>query len=61
MQLWYHECMRVYYDRITNDRGRKRLKNILEDKLEMFSLTKNEVYGSCEAVIFSDVCSFGKN
>lgn len=53
--LWYHECCRVFQDRLINDVDRNWFKNLLENQIELvYKLNKNEILEN-EQILFVDI------
>lgn len=53
--LWYHECCRVFQDRLINDDDRNWFKNLLENQIELvYKLNKNEILEN-EQILFVDI------
>lgn len=46
MRLWYHECCRVFQDRLINDDDRNWFDKLLKQKIEVdFKLSAKQVLG----------------
>ncbi|KAF5308293.1 hypothetical protein FQR65_LT06286 [Abscondita terminalis] len=54
LRLWYHECCRVYQDRLINDQDRNWFDNLLRTIIsEKFKLKADDYLGK-EAILFGD-------
>ncbi len=53
VRLWYHENMRIFYDRLIDEPDRENLKSILEKKFASFGFKKEEVLDQ-ERILFCD-------
>ncbi|VEN54841.1 unnamed protein product, partial [Callosobruchus maculatus] len=54
LRLWYHECCRVFQDRLVNDEDREWFDSLLRTKIEEYYGTNpKEALGS-EAILFGD-------
>ena len=54
LRLWYHECCRVFQDRLINNEDREWFNNLLKERMKVdFSLEYNQVV-TVEPVIFGD-------
>ena len=53
-RLWYHECMRVFHDRLVNEIDRGVFKDLLKNKFIGFSCDEEEILGDSERIIFGD-------
>ncbi|KAL3266448.1 hypothetical protein HHI36_010620 [Cryptolaemus montrouzieri] len=54
VRLWYHECLRVFQDRLVNDEDRDWFNNLLYTTIrEKFVLNPDEALGS-NAILFGD-------
>lgn len=54
LRLWYHECCRVFQDRLVNDDDRSWFDLLLKRKIEEFYNIKVEEALGEEAILFSD-------
>jgi dynein heavy chain len=52
-RLWFHECMRVFHDRLINDEDRKKFIDILKTKFSTFNLKDEEIL-NVERILLSD-------
>lgn len=50
-KLWYHENMRIFYDRLIDEEDRDYLKEMLATQFEKFNLNKEDVL-SMDRIIF---------
>ena len=52
-RLWFHECMRVFHDRLINEQDREIFVNILKGKFHTFKLKEEEIL-NIPRVLFGD-------
>jgi len=43
VKLWYHECKRVFYDRLINEEDRESLNELLQEQFKVFGVASEEV------------------
>ena len=55
VKLWYHENMRVFYDRLTTNEDRIYLKDLLEDKIKNSFKLETEQIIDTERLLFADI------
>ncbi|XP_060531534.1 dynein axonemal heavy chain 1-like [Cylas formicarius] len=54
LRLWYHECCRVFQDRLVNDDDRTWFEDVLKDQIDTYyGLSSRDVLGD-EAILFGD-------
>lgn len=53
VKLWYHENMRVFYDRLTTEKDRNYFKDCCANLFKNFNLKEEEVL-DCERIVFGD-------
>lgn len=54
--LWYHECCRVFQDRLINDEDRNWFTNLLQDQIRQeYKLKPDEIFVNDEILLFGDI------
>lgn len=54
LRLWYHECCRVFQDRLVNDQDRNWFNDLLHERINIdFEQDSNEVLGN-QDILFGD-------
>ena len=53
LRLWYHECCRVFQDRLVNNEDRSWFENLLQSKISEFGIETNDVLSN-DCLLYGD-------